>query len=481
MIGRTVWAAIAVLVLAGCAQQRPALMGSVAIPARMIPANLNQMAGAPAHHVTPAPTAMAVAVRDARAINSGRQALCTRLLTAAGYLPDDRVQGGTAIVLSGGSENGAFGAGLFLGLQDIGQFPGEPAAVTGVSTGALQSTFVFLAGQRVPGDRDYGWIDRSAAPLHALPGVLHSPPLLERRSNLEDLALAYSIAHEGQILKVSPTRLLSVATNGTEAVFTPLRARLLGLISRQTITDVATQACRGRVLLVGVADVDDGNGYALDMTALALRAFNDSAQPVRMEPVRQTYVSALLASSSVPVGALPVSLLYRELSADDDAAESRVRHHLFIDGGARFGVFAPDAADGDTVTLVVNTTLATKPWTPGDPDHPTTTWSIATLALRAVNDLLENQVYQLSVGKVEQAARHLRMAYISNQNLHGPDGKVPQAPDEYPYGANTCSQWYTQDQKQADPLQFYPNYMACLLDYGRARGQQPGPWNLVVP
>jgi|GEM_PF-2068424 len=482
MRGRRGWVVVALAVLAGCAQQRPALVGSMAIPARMIPANANQQIDQTGQRPAVVPrSAMAQAVHDARAINSGRQAICSRLLAAGHYPANVPFPAGTTIVLSGGSENGAFGAGLFLGLQDIGQLPSEPAAVTGVSTGALQSTFVFLARQAVPADRDYSWVDQTAAPVQALPGALQSPPLHQGRSNLEDLALAYSIAREGQILKVSSTPLLSAATKGSEAQFGPLRARLLGLISPQTIIDVATQACRGRVLLVGVADVDDGNGYALDMTALALRAFDDQGQPVRMAAVRQTYVSALLASSSVPVGAFPVTLLYRELASDDELAESRVRKHLFIDGGARFGVFAPDAGDQDSVTLVVNTTLATAPWVAGNPDRPTDTWSLTTLALRTVNDLLENQVYQLSVDKVERAARHLHMAFISNQHLRKPDGAPAETPDDHHYGAQTCAGWYAFDKQTAKPLQFYPDYMACLLDYGRARGQQPAPWNLEVP
>src|SRR5690242_6486391 len=54
-------------------------------------------------------------------------------------------------VLSGGSQHGAFGAGLFLGLPSVPTYD----VVTGVSTGSLQSTIVFLANQLVPGDRVY--------------------------------------------------------------------------------------------------------------------------------------------------------------------------------------------------------------------------------------------------------------------------------------------------------------------------------------
>jgi hypothetical protein len=56
------------------------------------------------------------------------------------------------LVLSGGSQNGAFGAGLFRGLSQSNGIP-EYDVVTAVSTGALQSTLIFLANQKVPTDR----------------------------------------------------------------------------------------------------------------------------------------------------------------------------------------------------------------------------------------------------------------------------------------------------------------------------------------
>jgi predicted acylesterase/phospholipase RssA len=476
--------AVMLALLAGaCAQSRPALVGNIAIPAKRIPANLNQQSGD--DHAVPAHSAFAQMVAAARLRNQGNnRATCDMLLGREAAMQAQALHApgsapGSTIVLSGGSQDGAFGAGLLLGLQDKQQLPPEPDVVTGVSTGSLQATFVFLARQPVAADRDYSWIDPRSLSLHALPGADHAPPLTQARSNLEDLALAYSIGREDEILQPAPFPVIGLIAKGTRARLTPLRDRLMRMISPGTIAQIAGEACRGRVLLVGVADVDDGYGYALDLTALALKAYDGGHTASRMTDVRQTYVSALLASSSVPIGALPVTLRFREFADDDNPVDIDSRQHLFIDGGARFGVFLPETGDNADVTLVVNTSLATPFWhaQDTDQDHPTSTWNVVSLGLRTVNDLLETQVYQLSVGRVETAARSLTMAYLSNQNVVNPDGTPGEPPDQHVYAGQTCATWRDVIDARHNPVQFHPDYMACLLDYGRTRGNL-AQWNL---
>ena len=57
----------------------------------------------------------------------------------------------SVLILSGGSQHGAFGAGFFAGMTAVPEYK----LVTGVSTGALQSTFLFLANRPAPADRIY--------------------------------------------------------------------------------------------------------------------------------------------------------------------------------------------------------------------------------------------------------------------------------------------------------------------------------------
>jgi len=328
------------------------------------------------------------------------------------------------------------------------------------------------------------------------------PALRGGRSQYEDLALAYSIDRERDILSVSPAGGLGLLLSGSKGRLDPLFSRLLDLISPDTIRDIAFEACRGRKLYVGVADVDDGQAYALDMTRLALSAFDpdpygtaDPKWPARhMLEVRRAYVASLIASSSVPVGARPVTLIVRR---DPASGGQRIRH-LFVDGGARFGVFLEDAMldraanrvalDDYGVTLLVNTRLTIPPWREDDdPLRPERGWQLTSLGLRTV-DILENQVYRLSVAAVEDKADllgGLHMAFLHNQGLVSPapvsggdDGTEP--PEDHRYQGRSCADWHALDRAQGKPVQFYPAYMACLIDYGRQRGQG-GMWNSVRP
>lgn len=463
---------LGIILLGGCAHPRPGQVSAIAIPAYPIRATDHPSFQTTIHRAATQAGALRYDDRGSpvppqcgTAALAGSQA--KPVLGPASYL-----------VLSGGSQNGAFGAGFFLGLQESGQMPVEPLVVTGVSTGALQSTFLFLARQKLPKDRNYDW----AAGI-ALTGQDDAedqrPAIAPGRSNVEDLAVAYAIRREADILKPVPLGGVGMLMSGTKATFGPLRQRLLGLVSPDTIRELAVQACRGRKLLVGVADVDDGQAYALDMTALALMAYDGNATAERMDLVRKAYVEGLIASSSVPVGAKPVTLRIRDMS------ENTHKRHLFVDGGARFGVFLEDIqsfrsaqgpAGADGVTLIVNTRLTLGPWRDDDDRlSPRKGWLLTTLGLRTVR-ILENQVYRLSVQAVEDRAAELgglHMAYISKEHIPGGD-----EPDAHLYRGKSCGTWHDEDETSAHPIEFYPNYMACLTDYGRARGQAY-QWNTI--
>ncbi len=467
-----------IMLLAACAHSRPPLASPLAIPAsRLSSFDSND----------PQPTStFARSMAGAVSLRKGSDDPVCALPRFAGVAPR---KGGAPqyVVLSGGSLHGAFGAGFFLGLQDHGALPPEPDVVTGVSTGSLQSTFLFLARQPAPADRKYGWIGGLAT--KTLPGADNSAPLKGGRSNIEDLALAYSISKEGDILSIVPFGGIGMLIEGSKGNLAPLRKRLLELITPGTIDEIAGEACRGRKLFVGVTDVDDGHGYALDLTALALKAYVGEKPDQRMTEVRRAYVEALLASSSVPVGAKPVSLRTREF---DPAPAEVSTIHLYIDGGARFGVFLDQIRASESmarvggapggegaVTLVVNTSLAMPPWQESDaaghaPRAPKDKWSLVSLALRGI-DVMENQVYQASVASVMHDAGHLDYATLSNAGIVE-NGKPAETPNEHVYDGKTCKEWHDADTADMHPVQFYPRYMACLLDYGRRRGQL-SEWN----
>lgn len=354
----------------------------------------------------------------------------------------------SVLILSGGSQNGAFGAGFFAGMARVPDYK----LVTGVSTGALQSTFLFLANTPVPADRTF------PAYFPATPGAAHS--------NVGDLALAYSIAHESDLIRVGRGGTIGGLKRGAIGEFGPLRATLAGLLSPDTLRAVGrsyrADPRDGRRLLVGVTDVNDGAGYAIDLTELASRLLTN-AQPYPQ--VRDCYIDALVASSSVPVAALPVTLERRD-------AEGGLTRHLYVDGGARFGVFWSQLGEvlsgglAPEVTLVVNGSLYGKPWL-DDAARPQTQWSAISLALRTVS-ILENQVYRFSVDNVTRmgsGAGAIRMAFISN------DGLPPGAPEPlaFVWDGRTCAAWNDVDNLER-PTEFHPRYMRCLLEYGRSRG-----------
>ena len=363
------------------------------------------------------------------------------------------------LVLSGGSQHGAFGAGFFYGMKQVPKYD----VVTGISTGSLLSTFLFLANSPVPRDRTYNWVD---GPLSATikPGV----------SNTGDLALAYSIAKEGDVATPASGGILGGLSKGALATFGPLEARLKALLSPETLHQIALENAAHRKLFVGVVNLDDGQGYAIDMTELASR-IDTPAWSGKTNTLQDCYVQALVASSSVPPSAYPVSLSIADAGPDSGG----VRTNMYMDGGARFGVFLQQiegaigsaAAKNAQVTVIVNGVLYSGPWL--QDGKPVDKWSSLTAGARAVS-LLENQVYRFSVASAENfGIQHggLSMGFISNEGL--PPGS--EDPDAHIFNGKSCADWTAIDDLQK-PLEFHPNYMSCLSDYGRTRGLAEA-WN----
>lgn len=403
-------------------------------------------------------TAYPLSVGDTRQAATGREfeAVLARAMTPAPPGKSATTPQPSILVLSGGSQHGAFGAGFFAGLPQIPNYK----MVTAISTGSLQSTFLFLANSPVPSDRRYAaYMPHGAGQLH---------------SNTGDLAAAYSISKEGDLLDVGGFGQIGGVIRGSIANFKPLRGVLAGLLSEQTLKAVGSaydpDPQLGRRLLVGVADTVDGNGYAIDMTELAHRLVAGTQD---FATVQSCYIDALIASSSVPLAVAPVTLDVRA-----DATTARTTQHMYIDGGARFGVFYKqiDAVMRGTgspeVTLIVNGSLYGKPWLDKN-GKPQTEWSAISLGLRSV-DILENQVYRFSVENIQrlgEANGHTKFAFISSEGL------APQwpAPEQYVWNGKSCGDWSAID-SAAGVTEFHPNYMKCIVAYGQARGKAEA-WN----
>ena len=167
------------------------------------------------------------------------------------------------VALSGGGSNGAFAAGLMTGWTASGTRP-DMEVVTGVSTGALAASFVFLGPD---------WDD-----------VLTEAYTGGTASNLLQYqglgALFGSGVYRGE----------------------PLRALVDHHIDDRVLRAVAAEAAKGRMLLVATTDLDSQRGVVWDMGAIAQRGGPEALALFRL---------VLIASASVP-GAFPPVLIPSE-------------------------------------------------------------------------------------------------------------------------------------------------------------------------
>lgn len=191
----------------------------------------------------------------------------------------DRLPPATYLSLSGGSDDGAFGAGLLVGWTEAGTRPSFKM-VTGVSTGALAAPFAFLG----------------PAYDHALRDVYTavSPRDVFRQRSWLAAAFSDSVAD-------------------TE----PLFALISKHATAEMLAEIAREYRRGRLLLIGTTQLDSMRPVIWNIGAIA-----DSGHPDALDLVRRV----LLASASVPVAFPPVMI---SVTVDG-------RHHqeMHVDGGA---------------------------------------------------------------------------------------------------------------------------------------------------
>jgi hypothetical protein len=193
---------------------------------------------------------------------------------AAGPLPPANFLG-----ISGGSDDGAFGAGLLVGWSEAGARP-EFKLVSGVSTGALIAPFAFLGSAYDP-------------QLRAVYTGIQPSDVYEQRSIL--------------------TALFSDSFADT--------APLFGLISRYVDDDmlaaIAREYAKGRLLLIGTTNIDAQRPVIWNIGAIAA-----SGKPGALQLVRKI----LLASATVP-GLFPPVMI------DVEAGGERFEE-MHVDGGA---------------------------------------------------------------------------------------------------------------------------------------------------
>jgi len=317
----------------------------------------------------------------------------------------------------------------------------------------------------------------------------------DTQGSLESLQASLDLLHNDEVaVKVVSSAVGDISES--DVAFAKTAGALL--IGFNVSLSSGLKALANRELYVGAVDLDSGEFVAFNLGGY-LRA-----SPTLSDKVVGCYATAVLASSSVPMAALPVFI------------DGRV----YVDGGARNGMFGmqlinqlyelaasggADPASAPNLYLLVNGTQVTEPdcdgyrkqkiapagpsaaqdafcrKTVGDP-HVTPpkrpTWSLATVGLRSV-DVLINQVYRANAQATFQA---YQLAFHTQTGFHFTRMK-PDAPD-FRLGDRSCGSsagyvtkdgqptWFDLDEQATHPLEFYPHYMKCLIAYGEERARQ---------
>ena len=195
------------------------------------------------------------------------------------------------LALSGGGDNGAFAAGFLNGWTASGSRP-EFRVVTGVSTGALIAPFAFLGSS----------YDRQLERFYT---SISQKDVFKRRGLVRGI------------------------TSDAMADTAPL-ARLIAQSTDQALLDaIAGEYAKGRILLVGTANLDSLEPVIWNMTAIAA-----SKAPNALHLFR----SVLLASASIP-GAFPPVMI------DVTVGRSHFQE-MHADGGTMAQVFVYPPALG---------------------------------------------------------------------------------------------------------------------------------------
>jgi hypothetical protein len=295
--------------------------------------------------------------------------------------------------LSGGGQNGAFGAGLLIGWRESGKRP-EFDVVGGVSTGALLATHALLGTPADDAQLEEMYTKITKKDVHIERGILS---LASGADSLSDTA--------------------------------PLRALIAKHITAETLERVAAAYNDNRILVVGTTNVDYGQTWIWNMSAIA------------KDGNLALYRDVLLASASFPIVFPPVE----------------IDGHLFVDGAARSNVVIagmggterppPPLYGSGNVYLVDNGMLHSPP----------------EALRRALGPVAATTV---SVMMDQSMLTALTRSYFGAKLL-GYNFKMVAIPDNVDVGQ--------------DPLAFDPKQMRAAFDAGRALGKRPDHWLTVPP
>jgi predicted patatin/cPLA2 family phospholipase len=240
------------------------------------------------------------------------------------------------LAISGGGDNGAFGSGVLNGWTASGTRP-EFKVVTGVSTGALIAPFAFMGPK-------YDYVVKKVYTTTAQKDIF-------KKRGIAALLFGDSMAD---------TR--------------PLATIIESYVSREFLDEIAGEYAKGRILLVGTANLDSLEPVIWNMTAIAA-----SKDPRAMQLFRRI----LLASASIP-GAFPPVML-------DVNVDGSNYQEMHVDGGTMAQVFlyppsisVANAPQRKRVLYIIRNARL-------DADWASTERRTMTIAMRAIDSLTTTQ------------------------------------------------------------------------------------------
>jgi hypothetical protein len=245
------------------------------------------------------------------------------------------------LALSGGADEGAYGAGFLRGWTERGDRPSF-AIVTGVSTGALIAPFAFL-------------------------GPEYDDTI--RRFYLE--------TSRDDVLTIRP--LLALAGGAAVGDVAPLRETIEEEIDAEMITKIAAEHRQGRALLVGTTNLDAQRQVVWDIGRIAASGNPRSAELIR---------SVLLASASIPAMFPPVFI--------DVEIDGQRFQEMHVDGGVTHEIFAyPAALDVKSLSSELGVTQKKTMWLIRNgkvhPSYEPVIPGVTDIAARSISTLIKYQ------------------------------------------------------------------------------------------
>jgi hypothetical protein len=364
------------------------------------------------------------------------------------------------LLLSGGGQWGAFGVGLMNQLVENRQFP-DFAVVTGVSTGALQSLFVGAG------------IDRQDAQGKAIRDALETSYSPKKESDIVDRESIQALAAlDGAMANLKPLK-RRFEQRICPAIYDPKSpAGQAGVCIVKTLRDART-----RKVLLGMIEANSGEFGYVDVQEL-LAPYGDSEKD--LGEATQCLAGAALASAAVPV-------FYQQV---------RVDGKTYYDGGVRQSVFLASVADAQRLAGEIvrrkRAELLGHDVPAATPGNGAEIYVIRNGPTVLPPDQMVMPGYPSEIDQKADALRaaqrgeaimvnQLEVSSIAGLRLSRPGGAIWfVSADGYRNYTPTYDSKITcgpiKESKANKNMMFIPDFMKCMMDYGRNRATGGEPW-----